>query len=459
MKKYLKFITPIFFLLTIFIFLTFKAIPNGKLWNSYSVLYVPVDTIDTEIINALNENNITGYVALSNQYLPINLPANSIELSLFKLNITNDGTEYHQRRNNYFFDKTFNYRLYYIPLENKAKLSNVVSTLTAKKINCGVDSTAAYPWVIPVLALLLVIMLSLFSRKKYLFLCANVPAIIFLYCNPFYTAAMAIILVTLVIFFISNTWNRKGMIMTLIGNYSVPAIVVISLICVFSTSIKIGFLFILLYISIFSVLYTYYFVELYFRSKKSFNPVLIKPARMINIFANKVSVTMILLIVSGLIFIGTFFLTSNDSVNSHFAKILLPANTEIADETLTSLEDYYRWTWDLKTAPYISLNKENSTNLVEYPKYAEDSNGLIRETKVVMAYNQNFKENTFNDIEKLPFNSIEKVISSEGIKFNGGYKSSSDYHISIFGIIMMFISLFILLFLYISIIIRKGTRK
>ncbi len=440
-------------------FHTFKAMPNGKLWSNYSVLYTQVDTNDYEITNALLSCNIDDYVALSNQYLPIDLAPNSVELSLFKLNITNDGNEYHQKRNNYFFDKSNNYRLYYIPNYHKTELANAVNLLNSKKINCGVDSTAAFPWIIPVVILLLIIMLSLFSKNKYVFIAGNLPSLFFVYCNPFYPTGFAVILIMLLIFFVSNTWKREGMISNLAKNFYVLLLIPIAIFCCFSATLKTGFLIILLFISIFSALYSYYAFEEYFRNRKSFTPVLIKPAKMINIFSKKGTFTMLLLVISSLVLLGVFFLTSNENINSHFAKLLLPANAEFQDNQLTQLEDYYKWTWDLKTAPYKSLNKEENENLVEYPKYIEDENGLIRETKVVMAYNQNFKENTFNNIDKLKFNSIEKVIRSEGIKFNGGYKSSNDYHISLFGIIMMFICIFILLFIYISIIIRKGNRK
>lgn len=459
MSKLLKYISPVAFLISIFLIIQFKAIPNGKLWDNYSVLYVPVETDDDIIISALKGNGIQEYIALSEQYLPINLSQNSIEIAMFKLNLTNDGSEYHQRRNNYFFDKSNQYRLYYIPVSFKEKLNDTVSYLNHQKIQCGMDSTSSYPWIIPLIGLVLTLLLSMFSKNKFVFLAGSISPVIFLYCNPFYPVALSLSLILLVVFFISNLWNRAGLINRLINTFSVPTMLFISILCGFSANYKTGLLIFIELVSILSVLFFYYSIEAYFRSKKSFIPVLIKPAKMINVFAKKAGTSMTIVLSSALIFIALFFLTANENINSHLAKLLLPANAEIQDENLPQLEDYYKWAWDIKTTPYKSLNREEKENFIEYPKYVEDSNGLIRETKVVMAYNQNFKENTFNDIEKLPFNSIEKVIMSEGIRFNGGYKSSSDYHNNLFGIIMMFICFFILLFLYISIIIRRGNKK
>lgn len=459
MKKYLKYISPLAFLLCIFLIFEFKAIPNGKLWNNYSVLYAPVDTDDNVIVNTIRSMNISNYVCLSEQYLPINISQNSIEIAIFKLNIINDGTEYHQTRNNYFFDKSNQFRLYYIPSEYKSKLNDVVNVLNNNGIQCGVDSTASYPWILPLIGLFIVIMLCLFSKKKYVFLAGSISPLIFLYCNPFYPVALSLGLILLIVFFISNLWKRNGFISCLINSYSVPAMLFIAFLSAFSSNIKTGLLFFVELISTLSILTFVYFFEDVIRNRKSFIPVFIKPAKLINIFASKTNTIMIILISTAFILIGTYFLTSNENITSHFAKLLLPANSDFQDEKLPQLEDYYKWTWDIKTAPYRSLNQTTNSNLIEYPKYSEDSNGLIKESKVVMAYNQNFKENTYNEIEELPFNSIEKVIKSEGIHFTGGYKSSSNYHNNLFGIIMMFISLSILLFLYIFIIIRRGSKK
>ena len=76
-----------------------------------------------------------------------------------------------------------------------------------------------------------------------------------------------------------------------------------------------------------------------------------------------------------------------------------------------------------------------------------------------MKYDNSYKKEIYEGIDKLQFNSIEKVMKSENEDFTGGYAAASSYQINLFGIIMCFICLFILLFIYLSIIIRKGTSK
>lgn len=459
MIKHINFFAPFAFIISIILILSFKTIPTGKLWNNYSVLYVPIQENDDEVINSLTDCNIQDYVALSKQYLPINLSQNSIEYSMYKLIISNNESEYQNKRLNYFYDKSNLYRLYYIPNNNKSQLNNVVESLNIKKIKCGVDSSTSYPWILPIIGFVIIILLSFFSKNKNVFFIGSISPLIFLFCNPFFPIAFSLCLLLLVIFFISNIWKRKDFILTLINSYSVCSLLGLSLLCAFSSSIKTGFLFFFELISTYSVLQIYYSIENYFRRKKSFIPVYIKTSKMVNMYANKSISILLILFTVFLLYFGVMLFSSNENFNSHFSKLLLPANTEIKDDRLSQFEDYYKWTWTIKTAPYISLNQNKKSNIVEYPKYFEDEKGLIKETKEIMTYNQDFREKIFNEIDSLQFNSIEKVLKSEGSHFNGGYKSTNSYHNSIFGIIMSFICLFMLLFLYFSIIIKRGTNK
>lgn len=459
MRKNLKYISPITFLISLFLIIYFKPIPSGKLWSNYSVLYVSVEQDDNVIIQTLEQNNIKDYVCLSNQFLPINISNNSIEFAMFRLKNSNDENEYHNKRKNYFFDKSSQYRLYYIPNEQKSELSAVVNTLNNQKINCGVDASSSYPFILILVALALIVMFVLFTKNKYIFISLVASPFIYLFCNPFYPVAISLSFQLLTIFYISNIWKRKNFLTHLISNRLIQILLFISLLCAFSSSVKSGFFFLLEIIAVVSVGYTYFEVENFFRQKKSFIPVPIKSARMINMYTPKVKTILSFTIASTVILIAVFFLNKTETYNSHFSKLLLPSNSSFPDEKLSQFEDYYKWTWDIKTAPYKSLNKEENPTLVEYPKYVEDEQGLIRETKIVMAFNQNFKENTFNDIDALSFNSIEKVLKSESTHFYGGYSSSSSYHTSLFGTIMCFICFFILLFLYFYIIIRKENKK
>lgn len=458
MNKYLKYITPLVFLLSLTSIFMVKSIPTSKIWKEYTVLYVPAQTNEAEVLQVLDSADIKDVVALSRQYLPVSLPEKSVEISMFKINRENPAFSYYINRNSYFFDKTNSYKLFYIPVNYKSKIYDAVSLLNAKGISSGIDSASSYPWIISLIALVLVIMLCLFSKNKVLFFISALIPVIYLVSNPFYPLALANILVIITVFFISNVWRRKGWFTYLLNKYSVPAMLAIAVFCSFTISIKSGFMFLVQLISIGSFIYSYSEIESLIRNRKSFSPVYIKSAHMVSIYARKTNIVLPVTIAVGLILTGVFFLSSNQNTGTHFSKILLPSPVSSKTEELPQFEDFYRWIWNIKTYPYRSLNTAQEDHIVEYPRY-KNENGIITESRTIMAYNQNFKNNTFDEIDDLQFDAIEKVIKSEGQDSNFGYAASKSYSTNLLSIIMMILCLFVLLFMYFSTIIRKDSKR
>ena len=114
------------------------------------------------------------------------------------------------------------------------------------------------------------------------------------------------------------------------------------------------------------------------------------------------------------------------------------------------------------TAPYKSLNGDISKaeDTVAFSSFVEnEQTGIISEQTNIMKYDNDFRQDVYDSIDKLQFDSVEKLMKSEGEDFCGGYTATSSYQINLFGIIMCFLCLFILLFIYFSIMIRKGINK
>lgn len=458
MNKYLKIAVPLALLASLILILSFKTLPGGKLWKEYKILYVPVESNDSEVLKAIKDSGIKDEVALSKQYLPLNLRSDSVEFSMFRVNADKKAFSYYKDRNAYFFDKSQAYRLYYIPSEYTKELDTCLDLLNLKNIPAGTDSNSTYPWIIPLIYAVLIIILSLFAKKKILFISSSIPALIFLLCNPLYPIALANILLLLCIFFVSNLWGRKGSFLCLISDYKIPGMLAVSLICAFSISFKIILLYLCEIIAICSTIETYKMVEDYLKSKKSFIPVYIKNASMVSIYAKKQNPVMISIILSSVLLISTFLLTSSKSFSQKFTKVLLPAADNSQAEELPLLENYYNWVWQVESFPYRALNKDFSSDaFIEYPQYS-DNGGFITESKKLKAYNQNYKDNLFDDIDKLQFNSIEKVLKSEGKNLQTNYNSVSIFQINLFSKIMMLICLFVLLFIYFFIIIRRDSK-
>lgn len=458
MKKSQKILCIALSILSIIVVLSFKSIPTGQLWNDYSVLYVPVQTDDATVIEAIENAGITKAIYLSGQYLPVLLSQDSPEVAMYWLNTDNPDFSYVESRNQYFFDKANNYRVYYIPLKQKNKLGAVVNALSAKNIQAGVDSTTAYPWFLPLICTLVAVLFIYLSKKRFLFAAGVICPVLFVFCNPFYPIAIANILLQLCLFFITNLWKRKGAVKRLFSTYMIVVMAVFALITPFGCSVKCGVLFIVCLIGTVSAILCYYQFEKYIETKQVFTPVPIRSAKMIPIYASKQKTLLPTLTACGFLVVLLFALTSSDSINAHFSKIQLPAGKGIPAQNIPALDDYCTWVWNVKTSPYRSLNQSGSADYVEFPRYVE-KDGVISESLQTISNNKDFKDGVISEIDDLPYDSIESLIKSQNKDFTPCYASTSSYSIGIFGIIMMVLCLFVLLFLYISSIIRKGAGK
>ena len=461
MNKYIKFISPAVFLISLILIFSFRSLPSGKLWKEYNVIYVPVEADDSVVLQAIEGCGIENAVSLSQQFLPLALNENSIEISMLRLNYSSPDYAYTTRRNAFFFDKSQSYRLYYIPSEYKAKLNELIHTIEARGIPCGSDNTASYPWLLPIIVILLAGMLLIFVKHKLAFAAGSVIPLVFVYGNPFYPVAAATCLILLCLFFTANLWRRKDAVKLLLQKRLVPLMLLVSFVCAFAGSLSSGFLYLAAALGTASALYSINAAEEWWRNRKHFVPVYIRSARRVSIFAGK-TFTVLTISTGALLFLfAVFFLTSLDSINARVSKLQLPSDSAFLSEELPQFEDYYRWNWNVKTYPYKSLNAaDQDSDFVSFTDFIEDSeSGIISQQQLQLKYDDSFRTEVWNNIDSLPFNSVEKVLKSEGEGFTAGYSALSSNHVSIFGIIMMFICLFILLFIYISIIIRKGINK
>lgn len=460
MKRYFKFIALFISVLSLFVLFAFKTIPSGKLWKGFNILYVPSQTQESIVLNSFTESKITEHYELSTQYIPLNFSAYSPEISMLRLNASSQDYSYLSKRQLFFFDKSGNYKLYYIPTSFKNNLNDCIKILLKNGIKCGVDNSANYPGIVPLVVFLLFLALFIFSKKKNVFFAGAVVPFFFILCNPFYSAAVSVCLVFLCLFFLSNIWRREGFLSRFFKNSLVPLLLFFSILGAFSSSIKIGFMFLISFLGCVCSLYFINSLESFLESKKSFVPLKIRTAKRCSVYGGKQKQSLISCISVIFVLIVIAIFSSSAFTSSKFTKIFLPSANASSSE-LVSLEDYYDFAWKVSSYPYKSLNDENSQNekFYQYPHYEEDDDGKIVETMQIKSFNDSFKTQTFDEIDLLGFNAIEKVLKKQDSNAKFGYSSTSSYHIGFFGIIVMFISLCILLFVYIFSIIRKGAKR
>lgn len=457
-KKYIYLLTVI---ISITLLIVFRAVPDGHLWNDYSVLFIQEQISDDFVIKAFNISGIDEYIGLNEQRVPILLSENSMEGALLRINMNSEINKYINLRENYFYDVSGDYRLYYIPKRLRSNLDDCMTYLKKEKINAGIDDAYSYPWFLPVIISILMIMMMIFTKSKLFFAGECLLPVLYIFCNPFYSSATAVVLLFLTLFFISNLFGRKDAPKYLLKEIVIFLILIFSIVSAFSSSLSSGFLFLLTLCGTFSMIQLMVLIKDYRESKMHFQPVYIRPAKMISIFGGNRKIIMPITIASVIIIVAYFGLSYNSdfSINKNKKTIFLPGKAEIQESNLPTLEDFYLWSWNIFTLPYKSLNKnyyENDKIIV--PSYTVED-GIFTENNSVKYYNDDFKNQMKAEIDDFDYESIEKVLKSQGDDFTCGYVTLGSYHVSLFSIIMMFFCFCMLLFIYFSTMIKKKGGK
>ena len=449
-------------LITAILTITFRTIPKGKTWKNYNIVYVKTNTITQNIDQILYDSGVSEFVSLKNQRIPIMLSHNSIEETMLKLNISSPENKYLYDRQNYFHDSNGEYTLYYIPDHYGKKIDSAVQQLNKAGMKAGIDSTLSYLWLIPAVVITLAIILTFCSRHKAVFFISAILPCIYSLCNAFYANAIAVVIVLLLLFIISNIYNRKGAVNKILKNNLLVVIAAgISFLSAFSVSLLSGIIYIVMLAGTLCAFLAGTGFVVSRNNKYEFKPVLIVSAKRVSVYGKKSGLILPVVLASVIVIIAYFLLGSfNIAGTTNKDKILLPGKTEVSDAKLPLLEDYFRWNWNVITAPYKSINgnSEYDDNHVVYPRF-EAEDGILTQKNYTLYYNQSFKNEIYDKIDNLDFYSIETVLKDQGNDFYAGYIKSASYNTSIFSIIMMILCFCMLLFIYFSAIIGKGGKK
>ncbi|MCR4953161.1 MAG: hypothetical protein K6A43_03720 [Treponema sp.] len=459
--KVIKKIVPVILALAVSVLLIiFRTMPTGKLWNDYSVLYTDKNVSDSLVMQAFDSFGVQGFVCESNQDVPYVFTNEFLDRMTIQINEDFEDFKYLKDRQKYFYDKTQSYRLYYAPARYKKNLADCASYLeTATGLKAGIDSSSSYMRLLVIIFAVFVVILTVTSKNKALFVAGSIIPAIYSFCFPFYSSMIAACMLVLCVFFFCNLWKRAGAFKIMYKRFFIPAILLFSFVLSFSATLSAGFFYLLTVLGSASVILIYFYLEELYLSTLSFHPVMIRPAKMISPYGGKKKLVLLSALCATGVVIIFFFVTSAGNFSLNSSSLQLPAESAQRDESLPQLEDYYLWNWNVKTYPYRSLNQNNSDDgVATYPRYVL-SDGKIENSQDVMVYNDSYKRKVFDQIDQLEFNSIEKVIKSQDADFVPGYKSSGSYQVNIFSIICMFICFAMLLFIYISAIIRKGGKK
>ena len=275
------------------------------------------------------------------------------------------------------FDKTKEFKLCYVPSEYKKNLQDCVTEFRKNGISCGIDAAAKYPWILPVILLLLSFAFVFYAKNKILYIICAIFPNLFLFCNPFYSCAVSSCILLLCLFFVTNLWQRKGFLDRILHSYKVLILLVLSIVSSFSASILSGIFCLLTLMSVCGVCILYDFVNSKISSRYSFMPIYILPAKSVSIYAGKFKMIMPIILSASFLIILSFMFSSNGKSISSASEIVLPGNSSAKSDDLPSLQDFYVWNWDVLTYPVKNLNiNSNSSDKVIFPRFVQEENKL-----------------------------------------------------------------------------------
>lgn len=452
MKKIVPVFCALSILITLICMALLRQVPSGELWKGYSVLYVPKDADDALVTGALDAAGIFDYTCLSNQYLPLDLSADSLEVKLLSLNPAS--MDYIARRSNYFFDKNHEYKLYYVPVFYKNKLTSIKNSLKG----AGVDSKSTYPFLFPVLVAAFSLILLLFSKKKNLFVFLCVLPVLYTFAFPYLGSVIGCLVLLVLCFVVSNIFGRRDFLKFCLKKYIFFGLLFLALISVSSVNIASALVLILLVVSQIAVFFLYRYIKVVTYKPSRFNPVMIRSSFFIPAYSGKENLVFGFLAGFSLLSIIFSLLTFNVSGSGAQAddKIALPSASAVQKSAeLPNLEDYYQWDYMIRTFPQRSLNQDQDfLSPVRVTKY-ESENGRIVETFQDLSYDQNYKDMRYGTIDSLPFNALEKVLKKQGEDSRAGYSSNGSYRISLFCIIITFVQFSMIVVYFAWILINK----
>lgn len=452
-----KYIVPLVLCIGIFLLmLVLRTVPVSRLWKGFSVLYVPVDTKPELIFDTLGNNGCYDVVSYYNQKVPfINefLPVKSSSYD-----------SYLSGRNAYFFDKDRSVMIYYIPEKYSKNASKAVTSLINDYgIDAGLDCKSSFPLLTPLICLAAFFVFLFLSKNKFIFLTASIFPLIYTFMMPFYTNAAAVSISLYSLFLMEKIWKRKGSIKFILNSTVMIIFSVAGIIASFFASFVSGLVFILSICGSILLLYVISNFMNYINNKTRFNPVMIRPAHLMNILTEN---TVKKSFISGIAVIILFVLYIT-SVNvfsiSNSQDLSFPMPTRYnTDNGIPVIKDYVIWTWNSITMPYKSLNSITSAEPEEgesvvIQRFVNTEDGIKRKEEVLYTFDQDFKDDVIESIDDLNYPAVEKLMKLQDKGFSVDYSYGSGEKFSKKNIMLMLV-LIILPFMM-AIIYLTGRRK
>ncbi len=448
-----KYIAPSFIIIfSLFVMNFCRIVPVSRFFKGYDIVFVTDKLPEKTVIKVLEENGCRNIISRENQKIPLLLNENSPEVALAKSNL--EKSTYLADRLGFFYDKSMKNNIFYVPVEELKSAENAVQEISGKGYLAGINAAASLPVFSIAVVVAFAVLLVFFSENRILCGLSFVLPVVFSFMMPFCSISAGLCLFELFMFFYIKFWGRKNSARKLLRNVMLMTILGTSFLCMVFTKIQAGLFFLLMIFSELSIFLLYKNVRDKIDTRYSFRPVRIRTAFSIRILNKRNRKLLPLCALSVLLILLSSAVSSNFSSVFRAEKtsgLQLPSSAA-AVSSLPGMGDFVEWKWEALTFPYRSINvksKKNTGDEVIFKNF-QKKDGFIQETVNSICYNDEFKTNAIEEIGKLDYPALEKMLADQGKGARFGYVSSGLQNISLVMIIILIIAFFVPLSFYLT---------
>lgn len=466
MRSYLKIFL---FLLAASLIMTlvflFRLQPSIMIWEHYKVFFFSSEIQQSEIRSAIgDEALLEGIIFEDPEYHHswVNklIPNQSIS------SIRNFTMEY--MRDFFFYDKSGDYRIIYVP---EVKAQDIIKMLKKSGLSFGTDSLTKNPYLYPVVCFAVILLLMIFGRISLLHILSTTPLVLFTLWCPFYSAASGVICILFTLYTAEQYYGKKYSASRIIRNPIVIISFVFSLFSIAAGGLRLSLLFLATLIACVLLWSAVSDIDKLSLSAYHFHYVPILTSKNIDSYKRLV-LPSVFVLAAGAITLTVFFFISAGVIKSTGGKDLyLPAPSEYTREeqinsaSYTELKeldnreypdtaDFIDEYWLNTRLQYSKLSDSYSSeeitpgDVISFPFYKEDSDGIHRELRIIETFDDDFLEKIKLEFEEN--GGAEQFLAEQGKLFSTTYKkaedTSQDYNsvLSIISLFVLFIILFIL---------------
>ena len=400
-----------------------RSVSVSQIWKGYRVLYVPVSASEESVLAILSEAGCRDVISRSAQKVPLS--------SKFFGSIISSSS-YLEDRMGYFRDADGDYNLFYIPDGYEKESEAAVSRLVKEQhLNAGLDAKESYPFLVPVIVLVLYVFLLVISLKRSYFALPALFPLLLSFSRPFYPVACGCCFILFAVFLANRIWGRKGAVLCVFGNFYVDSLLLPAFLLFLAQSPDcLALALLVLAASACAILFLRELKVIKDRNS-SFTYSLIFSARQIPILYPRTARYLLCLAIPMFAFLLLFIFSAKFSRAVSASGILMPSPMQaqaasgkdeglpLGGAVLPNAEDYFRWAWGVISYPYINLNGLAASSPVQegdkivLPRYEENDKGIRRKDEAVLTYNNSFRRDMEKLVTSLDYPAVEGLLTAQ----------------------------------------------